>query len=823
LVPVALAFSLGIFLAESGDLPLWLSLLSAAVFSAMALAGWFGQSGRVIGCGLVLVSLGYAWRAGADRVDPDGMALIATETPAPVRVQGVVVEGPWLMDSWQPLTGASPPRQGGQRAECMLLVRALWLANRWEPASGRLRVIRDGDADSLFPGRCVELLGLLRAIPGPMNPGEADPRKLALRLGIQAELNLAGTPAADDQAGEIKVLREWSWRPECWLAAIRFWGADRLRRSVRPDVAELAVALVLGETRGVDRSDWLLFQRTGVIHVLAISGQHLVMVAWALYLLGRMVGFRTRQMVLAVAVLVFLYALVTGGRPPALRAAVTILAMAAAWLSHRPASMLNCLALSWLVVAVLMPADLSSTGCLLSFFATGLLQWATRAWWQSPTEEEEAYQRAVDLSRPPWLRWVLRVSGAFAEVWRVNLVVWLGLAPLVAARTHLVSLVAILVGPPVSMLGGWALGCGFLLVLVGPDIPVVSALLGELVTWSLRACRALSQWGESLPGAWFHTPGPSSVWLGLFHVLLLAGLLGLFPRLKSRWLAAMALLLLALQWVPGPEGIRSISPGWRCAFLAVGHGSCVVVELSDPSLGRRVMVVDAGSVSGEGIIRRVVEPFLRHRGINRIDDLILTHADLDHFAGALELVDRIGVDRVWTGPGFSDKENDFTRVLLEGLAKRRRLPGTLHAGMALAHGDCAVSILHPPADLPEVSAEKSNEASLVLRIDSPWGSALLPGDLEGQGTKRLLASDPQPAEVLLAPHHGSRKALAPALLATLGPRLVVAQQGPRDASLPAGPFTAWSTRVKGAVEVECGPSGGRASNFATSETFAWPE
>jgi len=385
LVPVALAFSLGIFLAESGDLPLWLSLLSAAVFSAMALAGWLGQSGRVIGCGLALVSLGYAWRAGADRVDPDGMALIATETPAPVRVQGVVVDGPWLMDSWQPLTGASPPRQGDQRAECMLLVRALWLANRWEPASGRLWVIRDGDADRLFPGRCVELLGLLRAIPGPMNPGEADPRKLALRLGIQAELNLAGTPASDDQAGDIKVLREWSWRPECWLAAIRFWGADRLRRSVRPDVAELAVALVLGETRGVDRSDWLLFQRTGVIHVLAISGQHLVMVAWALYLLGRMVGFRTRQMVLAVAVLVFLYALVTGGRPPALRAAVTILAMAAAWLSHRPASMLNCLALSWLVVAVLMPADLSSTGCLLSFFATGLLQWATRAWWQPPT------------------------------------------------------------------------------------------------------------------------------------------------------------------------------------------------------------------------------------------------------------------------------------------------------------------------------------------------------------------------------------------------------------------------------------------------------
>jgi len=235
------------------------------------------------------------------------------------------------------------------------------------------------------------------------------------------------------------------------------------------------------------------------------------------------------------------------------------------------------------------------------------------------------------------------------------------------------------------------------------------------------------------------------------------------------------------------------------------------------------MVVDAGAVSGEGIIRRVVEPFLRHRGIHRIDDLILTHADLDHFAGALELVDRIRVDRVWTGPGFSDKQNDFTRVLLEGLAKRQRVPGTLHAGMALTHGETAVRVLHPPADLPAVSAEKSNEASLVLRIDSPWGAALLPGDLEGQGTMRLLAADPQPVEVLLAPHHGSRNALTPALLSALKPGLLVSQQGPRDALLPDGPFTAWSTRVKGAVEVECGPSGGGASNFATSETFGWPE
>ena len=821
LVPAAVAFSLGIFLAESVEVPLWPSLLSALFFSAWACLGWFGHAGRMIGCGLALLSWGYAWRAGADRVGPDGIALFAAKSPAPVRVQGVVVDGPWLMDGWTPLTGASPPRQGDQRAECVLLVRALWLTDRWQPVSGRVRVIRAGDADKLFPGRSVELLGLLEEIPAPQNPGEVDPRKLALRQGIQAELHLAGTPASGEESGDVKLLRGWSWRPECWFAAIRFWGAERLQRSVQPDVAELAAALVLGETRGVDRSDWLLFQRTGVIHVLAISGQHLVMVAWALYLLGRMAGFRTRQMVLLVACAVLLYALVTGGRPPALRAAITIMAMAAAWLTYRPAAMLNSLALSWLVVAWIMPADLASTGCLLSFFATGLLHWATRAWWVQPTEEEEAYQRAVDLSRPPWLRWILRATKSLAELWRVNLVVWLGLTPLVAARTHLVSLVAVLVGPPVAMLGGWALGCGFLLVLMGPDIPFLSPLLGELVTWSLRACRAMSQGAERLPGAWFHTAGPSVVWLVCFHAFLFAGLAGLFSGWRFRWMAGAAALLLVGAFFPGWDSLRPNPSAWRCAFLAVGHGSCVVVELSDPALGRRVVVVDAGAVSGEGIIRRVVEPYLRTRGIHRVDDLILTHADLDHFAGALELLDRFAVDRVWTGPGFSDKENDFTRVLLEGLEKRRRTPAQLHQGMALPHGDSTIRVLHPPADLPWVPLEKSNEASLALRIESPSGSALLPGDLEGRGTLRFLAGNPTPVNLLLAPHHGSRKALGPGLLGALCPSLLVAQQGARDTPLPAGPFTAWSTRDTGAVEVECYASGGKATAFSTGKVFEW--
>jgi competence protein ComEC len=521
--------------------------------------------------------------------------------------------------------------------------------------------------------------------------------------------------------------------------------------------------------------------------------------------------------VLVVAILVLIYALVTGGRPPALRAAITVLSAAVAWLSRRPPSFVNCLALSWLVVAILMPADLGSTGCLLSFFATGLLHWATRAWWREQTEEEEAYKRAVELSRPGWISWLIGRGREIGEAYRVNLIVWLGLTPLVAARTYMVSLVAVVVGPPVAFLGGWALGFGFLLLLAGPNLPVISALLSLGTTWALRGCRWLAWWGESLPGAWFSTPGLGIFWLVIFHLVLTGGLVGLWPNIRWRLVIGLAISFVLFPLLPMKQWLNPVQPGWRCAFLAVGHGSCVVLELTDANCGRRVVVMDVGAVSGDGVTRRIVEPYLRHRGISMVDDLVISHADLDHYAGALELADRVKVKKVWVGPGFAEKRNESTAILLEGLKQRQLSPALLHAGLALRWGETEIRVIHPPADYQPPPGAGSNESSLVLLVQGPQGSALLPGDLEKTGTDQVLQAGLPPVDVLLAPHHGSPAALTRPLLAATKPKLLVAQQGQRDAKLPAGGFLAWSTREKGAVEVEANGQAMIAKAFATGE------
>ena len=157
-------------------------------------------------------------------------------------------------------------------------------------------------------------------------------------------------------------------------------------------------------------------------------------------------------MALPIALLVAFYAGMTGARAAAVRAAATVGALALADVLGRPRHLPSVLASSWIVVGLLDPGDLFSTGCLLSFLATALLYWATTGWSEPLTEQEEALARARDLGRSaPW-RWCRAAFSAVGAALGANAIIWCGLTPLVAARTHLVSPSALVVGPPVALL-----------------------------------------------------------------------------------------------------------------------------------------------------------------------------------------------------------------------------------------------------------------------------------------------------------------------------------------------------------------------------------
>ena len=215
----------------------------------------------------------------------------------------------------------------------------------------------------------------------------------------------------------------------------------------------------------------------------------------------------------------------------------------------------------------------------------------------------------------------------------------------------------------------------------------------------------------------------------------------------------------------------------RCTFLAVGHGICVVIETQDG----RVLLYDAGTVGGPDVTRRQIAPFLWQRGIRRIDEVFVSHADLDHFNGLTELLERFSVGQVTLSPTFADKSTRGVHQTLETLDRRGIPLRTVYRGDRLGAGDLEIEVLHPPAVVPPNPRENENSRSMVLRLRHEGHTLLLTGDLVGPGQQRVVALPVEPIDVFMAPHHGSPAANTPELVRWARPRIVVSpQEEPKD-------------------------------------------
>ena len=345
---------------------------------------------------------------------------------------------------------------------------------------------------------------------------------------------------------------------------------------------------------------------------------------------------------------------------------------------RRPVIRANAFAFAFLVVVAANPTDPFTAGCQLSFLAVFVLLWGVSKW--LAPDPVDPLDQLIDESRSPLertLRWAWRVVRmAFA----ISFLLGVALAPLVLFWQNLVTPLGILLGPPLIVLTSVALIAGFLLLIVSPfGLELPFALVTK---WSLSACEALVRLAEKIPGGWVYASAPSVWWLTGFYALLAAVVL-----LDAKWrrrsgiaLAAWSLfgVALGLYRVPSDEA--------RITFLSVGHGCCVVVETPDG----RVLLYDAGTISGPDSVRRVVAPFLWHRGVRRIDELFLSHADLDHFNGVPELLKRFAVGRVTLTPSFAEKTSPGVAVALAAIEKHDVPWRTVRAGDRLSAG--AVSL-----------------------------------------------------------------------------------------------------------------------------------
>jgi len=817
LVPVALAVTGGLIADRYGSLP----AESGWAMGLVSLVIWVIARYRH-----AISAVAWLWAAAAGLAlahhhdhrhsfATNDISTFATDSPMPVRLRGVLADEPVIARAPRP-----NPLVVERRSEvtsAVLDVTGIETRAGWSGASGRARLAIEGSVRDLHAGDRVEVVGRLSLPQRPSNPGERDYRSQLLDQGITATVRSESTAAA-----VVRIEEGWRSSLLGWLGVVRGWGTRAFARSLPGDESGLAAALLLGDTAALEREEWDAYVRTGVVHVLAISGQHLVILAAFVWFVLKVLGVRRRSGAGVVIVVMISYALLTGGRPSAVRAAVMVCAFCGAIVLRRPLDRSNAFALAWLVVVAINPTDPFTPGCQLSFLSVFVLLWGAVRWLgpRPPTP----VQQLIEESRSESEKFVRALIRAVWVAFAVSFILAIANAPLILAWQNIVSPLGIVLGPPLVLLTSIALIFGFLLLLVAPFGTWAIWPFARIVEASLAGCEALVHAAEFIPGGWVYSPGPSMVWLLGFYL----GVTGLV-LLPVPWSRRCLLALLLWTFVGLGASYRSrTSDELRVTFLAVGHGGCVVVETPDG----RVLLYDAGTTSGPEAVRRSIAPYLWSRGIARIDEVFLSHADLDHFNGMPELMRRFPVARITVTPSFSNKSTPGVEAVLAAFQRRGIALRVAAVGERFEAGALAIDVLHPPMEGPG-RPEDENPRSMVLLLRHGERTVLLTGDLEGEGQALVRERPIAPVDVMLAPHHGGKSANAvvpgpggtklPGFMAGWAkPKLVVSSQRPGPTDHLAAAYggvgaVVWDTPTAGAVTVRCHNDGMVAEAFRSGE------
>ncbi|MDR2876022.1 MAG: DNA internalization-related competence protein ComEC/Rec2 [Methylobacillus sp.] len=585
------------------------------------------------------------------------------------------------------------------------------------------------------PGERWRLTVRLKQPHGSWNPHGFDFEVWALERDIRA------TGYIRDAAADIRLAPQ-VWRPAYLVERARESVRDRFR-VVLGDApyAGILLALAIGDENAIPNRDWELFRKTGVVHLVSISGLHITMIAGLVFALAQALWRRSEALTLrlparkaataAGLAIAFAYALLAGFSVPTQRTVFMLAALAAALWSGRAGSM--SLALCWAVLVVLLldPWAVTAPGFWLSFGAVALL----------------VYVGSCRLEqRIHWLREALRSQWVIA----------LGLTPLLIALFQQVSIISPLANaiaiPLVSLVVTP-------LALLGAVIPVDAIL--HLSHGVMAACMKFLQFCADLPLAVWqqHAPPPWTI------IAAIAGAIWmLLPRgFPLRWLGLAALLpmFLLLPQPPAPGAMR-------VAVLDVGQGTAVVVRTAHHAL-----VYDTGprysSEADSG--NRIIAPFLRGEGIARLDGMIISHDNMDHSGGAASLFNALPVG--WLASSLPPES------ALHDLARRDM---RCFAGQGWTWDGVRFEMLHPTPESYASPKLKDNDRSCVLKVSSAYGSALLTGDIEQRMENELIARNGAAlkVDVLLAPHHGSKTSSTAGFVETTHPSAVVFTVGYRN-------------------------------------------
>ncbi|HEU5179579.1 MAG TPA: DNA internalization-related competence protein ComEC/Rec2 [Candidatus Polarisedimenticolia bacterium] len=613
----------------------------------------------------------------------------------------------------------------------------------WLPCPGTVRISVRAPAPAFRPayGSRWEMPLRLRQGKSFRNPGAFDYRLALEADGIHLLGNLKSSQLAEPLPGKGYD------DPMVAIHRLRSRWKARLDASFQnPDGEEsrrFLAAILLGEREGGEGRTESLFRRTGVYHIVSISGMHFALLLAMLRVLGRRLPWRRWTEPALLAGVGGFYVLLSGGADPILRCALAAGLQELGERFERKVSAWDAQSLAGVALMVVTPQHLFTPAFQLSFLAT----WGILALGGGATPA------------PAKLQWAARGIKASLGAWTAS-------TPLMACWFLQISPVALLlniIAAPfltISMVLG-----GFLLVRPG----AAGAAWMEALLAGFASCCSIAL---RIPGACLRVPSPSFPVTAALGALLLARLhcKTRKPEGKVLYGAVLASMVL-MAWPPDPW----LPPG-RLSVMAldVGQGDAILVGLPGP----KWVLVDAGgfAASDFDVGERVVLPALMSRGVRRLEAVVLTHAHQDHGGGLPAILEAFPPREIWLGGAPADAA--LVRRI-EAQAGSLRITELHPAGGTMrCYGAACLEVLLSGAAMSRRGGKVANDDSLVLRVSLGDTAALLTGDVEAEGEQRLiplLAS--RPVQLLKVAHHGSSSSTSEAFLEAASPRIAVISVG----------------------------------------------
>jgi len=714
-----------------------------------AIAAWCGPTGRRLGFPLLagLVASHLAWQVRFAELPDDHLARAASRSP-------VTVEARLLRDA----------SAGSQRARLLLEVERQRIGDAWQTARGRIQLRLGATQREWHTGTLVRVALRLRRPRNFGNPSEHDYEGYLAVRGIYATAFLA-----DD--GRIEVIAPPVDDGWLRLAAWRRRVGRLIDQTLSSPQSDVMAALIIGSDAPLPREIRESFRRAGVSHVLSISGLHVGLVAAAgiaalRWLLARsqwvLLQLNVPKLAVAASLLpVLLYSGIAGSNLATKRAAVMIVVFLGAVIVDRQRHLLVSLAVAALILLARAPGSSLDVSFQLSFVAVlGLGLGLERFWpWWREREEEHLLRLRSDA--------IARLARPIAVYCAVSISALAATTPLTAYHFNQISLVAPLANAVVvPLLGSVAVVLGLVAALLVPLSEVAATIPLYLAGPAVWLGIQLTDLCARLPLASLRCVTPST-----FELLWVYAVLGCLlwrnrPRRRRLLVLLAAIGLADAAWWYGE---RFLHRDLRVTFLSVGQGDSTLIEIP----GGAVMLIDGGGSFGTDFDtgERVVAPYLWSRKIGRIDQLVLTHPDRDHYGGLRFLAENFSPREWWTN-GSSARGDGFA-ALTEAVASAR--PIVARAGDSRSLGPVTVEVVSP--DTP--NAWGDNDASLVLRLRFGERCVLLTGDIQRPAEDALVRAHGAAlsCDIVKVPHHGSRSSSSPRFVRSTRASLAVASAG----------------------------------------------